>query len=470
MAAQVMTQIWAVGTTVAVDRRRSRPSCSWRSSTPSGCVRPPKSRPKASTSTSTASAPTTTDLQAWRDRGSLSSPRSRLTDVPPANATSKGRSQPLRPSFLAMRSGRLPELRPGTIAAGVVFPQHYAQNALVALCISYHSQASGAGTKCAAKSLACSDCANGSRWLGLTVRRVWLPAKQAGITRRARRFKGESNMRKIALGMAVAASAIAAPAMARDGQGYFGADIGAVIDNEVRRRHQRRSRMPSGSSTTTAGISARFSATTSDASGPRSKCPTRKAIPDTLIAGPPGIPHFNARPRLPARSIRSRGELQLVTAMANAMFDFGGNDGVGFSAGVGAGHAWVDAKYIAGRQLDGPFGGLPRRQRSRLGVAGHRRTSAFRSPMTPKSASSIAISTPSSSRCSTRSAASTGSSSPSHSALVTFIANFGGRSPASAAASAASASAASAASAAASAASAGRALQPGAVHRVLRLG
>ena len=31
--------------------------------------------------------------------------------------------------------------------------------------------------------------------------------------------------------MAVAASAIAAPAMAKDGQGYFGADIGMVIDN-----------------------------------------------------------------------------------------------------------------------------------------------------------------------------------------------------------------------------------------------
>jgi hypothetical protein len=39
-------------------------------------------------------------------------------------------------------------------------------------------------------------------------------------------------MRKIALGMAVAASAIAAPAMARDGQAYLEADIGAIIDNQ----------------------------------------------------------------------------------------------------------------------------------------------------------------------------------------------------------------------------------------------
>ena len=58
-----------------------------------------------------------------------------------------------------------------------------------------------------------------------------MPGKQAGITRRVRRFKGEFKMRKIALGMAVAASAIATPAAARDGQAYFGADMGIVVDN-----------------------------------------------------------------------------------------------------------------------------------------------------------------------------------------------------------------------------------------------
>ena len=63
-----------------VDRRRLARCCSWRSSTPSGCVRAPKSRPKASTSTSTASAPTTTD----RDRGAPVPARRRPNDVPPA--------------------------------------------------------------------------------------------------------------------------------------------------------------------------------------------------------------------------------------------------------------------------------------------------------------------------------------------------------------------------------------------------
>ena len=84
MAAQVITQIRAVGVTIAVDRRRLGDPVPRRSSTRSGCVRVPKSRPKASTSTSTASAPTTTDRQAWRDRA-LSPLPVPPHHVPPAN-------------------------------------------------------------------------------------------------------------------------------------------------------------------------------------------------------------------------------------------------------------------------------------------------------------------------------------------------------------------------------------------------
>jgi len=39
-------------------------------------------------------------------------------------------------------------------------------------------------------------------------------------------------MRKIALSLGVAATALAAPAMARDGEGYFGVDAGAVFPDE----------------------------------------------------------------------------------------------------------------------------------------------------------------------------------------------------------------------------------------------
>ena len=42
-------------------------------------------------------------------------------------------------------------------------------------------------------------------------------------------------------------------------------------------------------------------------------------------------------------------DAEAETAMATAMFDIGGNDGVGFSARVGAGHAWVEAELGRGR-------------------------------------------------------------------------------------------------------------------------
>ncbi len=39
-------------------------------------------------------------------------------------------------------------------------------------------------------------------------------------------------MRKIVLGLGVAATAISAPAMARDGEGYFGAEAGLVFPED----------------------------------------------------------------------------------------------------------------------------------------------------------------------------------------------------------------------------------------------
>ena len=153
-------------------------------------------------------------------------------------------------------------------------------------------------------------------------------------------------MRKVVLGMAVAASALAAPAMARDGQGYFGADIGAVIDNEVdvaingvpdavSIEHERGWDLGAF-----LGYDFGFIRTELEMA-------YKENDPDTLVAGPPGIPHFSRTP-VTGTFDPVAGELQVVTVMANAMFDIGGNDGVGFSAGVGAGRAWVDANYTTG--------------------------------------------------------------------------------------------------------------------------
>jgi len=149
-------------------------------------------------------------------------------------------------------------------------------------------------------------------------------------------------MRKIALGMAVAATALAAPAAARDGQAYFGADLGVVVDNNF-----------------DVGIAGTKGAANIDHDTgwelggffgydfglirTEAELAYREADPKRIVANAPGIPTFGA----PATGTfdPAAGELQVTTAMVNALLDLGGNDGVGFSAGVGAGRAWAGAKY-----------------------------------------------------------------------------------------------------------------------------
>src|SRR5688572_21557029 len=154
-------------------------------------------------------------------------------------------------------------------------------------------------------------------------------------------------MRKIALGMAVAASAIAAPALARDGQAYLEADIGAIIENEFDvdiERFEDAARIDHSDGWDLGAIFGYdFGMLRTEA-----ELSYKEGDPDTIVAGPPGIPYLNARPPVTGTFDPVAGELSLVSAMANVLLDFGGNDGVGFSAGVGAGHVWADAQYIAG--------------------------------------------------------------------------------------------------------------------------
>src|SRR5690606_2537628 len=63
--------------------------------------------------------------------------------------------------------------------------------------------------------------------------------------------------------------------------------------------------------------------------------------PDVVTAGSIGVPVFGPTPSSGIWDLG--GESRLTTAMANALFDIGGNEGVGFSVGVGAGRAWLDS-------------------------------------------------------------------------------------------------------------------------------
>src|SRR5688572_777771 len=193
-------------------------------------------------------------------------------------------------------------------------------------------------------------CLDWCEWVALPkgLLRVDVRCQQKKLELQSRRAgsKGNPNMRKIALGMAVAASALAAPAMARDGEGYFGADIGVILDNEVDvaisgvRDAVNVEHEMGWDLGAFLGYDFGFIRTEVEMA-------YKESDPESLIAGPPGIPHFTAVP-VTGTFDPVAGELQVVTAMANALFDIGGNGGVGFSAGVGAGHAWVNANYLTG--------------------------------------------------------------------------------------------------------------------------
>ena len=65
---------------------------------------------------------------------------------------------------------------------------------------------------------------------------------------------------------------------------------------------------------------------------------------DTLTVTGPGIPVVNplSTPYVTGTFADADGKSHIITAMANALLDFGGNGNFGFYAGVGAGYAWVN--------------------------------------------------------------------------------------------------------------------------------
>ena len=150
-------------------------------------------------------------------------------------------------------------------------------------------------------------------------------------------------MRKIVLGMAVAAAALTSPALARDGFGYFGADIGLAdpedhdvfvqgVDNGF--RVEEKDGFELG-----AFIGYDWGAIRTEA-----EVAYKEFDPDVVTAGSLGVPVFDAT-NPTSGSWELGGESRLTTAMANALFDIGGNEGVGFSVGVGAGRAWLDSFF-----------------------------------------------------------------------------------------------------------------------------
>ncbi|MXO94533.1 OmpA family protein [Erythrobacter arachoides] len=158
-------------------------------------------------------------------------------------------------------------------------------------------------------------------------------------------------MRTVVFSLGVAAAALAAPAMARDGEVYLGADVGVVFPDDF----------------DTDIDGALDAATTENREGwelagilgydfgfirTELEGSYKEWDPEQITLGTSGIPLFNGVFGQPGTVIRNGsypygGEFRLTSVMANALLDFGGNEGIGLSVGVGGGRTYLGADTTA---------------------------------------------------------------------------------------------------------------------------
>ncbi|OYX08562.1 MAG: hypothetical protein B7Z08_08750, partial [Sphingomonadales bacterium 32-68-7] len=146
--------------------------------------------------------------------------------------------------------------------------------------------------------------------------------------------------------MAVAAAALSAPALARDGEAYLGADFGVVLNQDV----DIAIRTVQSAVTADNDLGYELGAVLGYDWGmlrTEAEVSYRDADAESLSVVAPGIPYFRGGPLRQGTFAPVAGGIEAVSVMANALLDFGGNDGVGFAVGGGAGHTWVDADYSA---------------------------------------------------------------------------------------------------------------------------
>lgn len=154
-------------------------------------------------------------------------------------------------------------------------------------------------------------------------------------------------MRKLALGLALASTALASPSMARDGQWYVGVDGGVMILED--------SSFDIGTTANAANISHEkgydFGGVVGyDFGGFRleSEVSYKEADPSSMssivrIPGP--APISSAAPGVTGTWPYVAGDANALSFMVNGMFDFGADDGIQGFAGAGIGVARVDNHY-----------------------------------------------------------------------------------------------------------------------------
>lgn len=152
-------------------------------------------------------------------------------------------------------------------------------------------------------------------------------------------------MRAKILALATAAAVISTPAMARDGQPYIGVEGGITMpnDNQIAVDGVEDRIFINNDNGWEAGVVAGydFGNFRLEAEGSYKEFGVK-----TLTSVNYGIP-LATPTRVPGIYNDIDGNIDVASGMVNALFDIGGNDGIGFSAGGGVGYAIYDADLTA---------------------------------------------------------------------------------------------------------------------------
>jgi OmpA-OmpF porin, OOP family len=150
-------------------------------------------------------------------------------------------------------------------------------------------------------------------------------------------------MRKLAIGLALASTALASPSMARDGQWYVGVDGGAMLVEDL--QLDIGAAPIEGTANTNTGYD--FGAVVGyDFGGFRLEAETsyREADLTSFTSSVPGIPSGSGSGLSTSGLKATGGDVNALSFMVNGMLDFGEDDGLQGFVGGGVGVARVDVQ------------------------------------------------------------------------------------------------------------------------------
>src|SRR3990167_4257343 len=151
-------------------------------------------------------------------------------------------------------------------------------------------------------------------------------------------------MRKLVIGLALASTALAAPAAARDGQWYVSAEGGVMIVEDVDFDVDGGTKNASTDQATGfdlgAGVGYDFGAFRLE-----TEASYRDSDVDSFTAGTQGVPIEPGR--TDPGQFPTEGDINILSFMLNGLLDFGPDDGLQGFVGGGAGIARVDAGITA---------------------------------------------------------------------------------------------------------------------------